>query len=366
MFSRFLRKSRVPISRSSLLESRTSQHLKYLPSSIDGDRKLYVVFSHVNVPAGKFAQINAFSSVPNHRVFVNVGQNDWYLNGIPGLAKNIKQIVRFFQKLSHHFEITFVGHSMGAYLSLVCGLTVENSRFLSTSPELHLGAQGSRSRDNGVSDSGPWTNIKRLTHLGHGRPNGHIIFGAYDPIDALFLSLAEEFGSIGNILEAPYHHGVTEWLTGNRVYLDLVNSPDSIPGLLEKNLLLPIHTLGNPNQYSDYYQLFLIYQQAGQKSRCLDIVSQHAEWSNAGWQNLRARFLYNQKYLDEARFAALRAVEQGPRILEYRRTLAEIESALNNGAEINELARQLSLAEREHPNGQAIIRLSSLDFDQSE
>ena len=279
---------------------------------------LWVVFSHVDIPPDKFAQTGVFRHLDGSKLFLNCPDNAWYSRGVPGFSHDISSTVMRLADLVRPFNTCFVGHSMGAYLSLICGNIIPGSRFIATSPEFHLNLTGSRASRNGVTVPGEWGDISQLRHRFHDHPNGQIYMGAYDPIDAFFLAHLNDIEGMGDVFEVPHHHGVTEFFTSNGIYLDILGGDKSKLYEFEvRGFLNRAGSFGSPEQYEMFYELFRLQQTNASPHETDSILSYHTEWSNSGWQETRAKLFGKYLKVDEALVAAQRAYLCQMNVIEY-------------------------------------------------
>ena len=280
--------------------------------------RLWIVFSHIDIPSGKFAQTNVFKNIEGNKLFLNCARNSWYAKGISGFSSSIKETIEKLAPLNEAFDVAYVGHSMGAYLSAQCGLQTPQVTFLATSPELKLGLSGTRSRAHNVkSKQGP-----EIQSSYADKSNGLILFGAYDPIDCLFLSETKKLNELGCVHEVPHHHGVTEYLTSNNIYVPLLNSLSGnkhyTSVLTRRRQLFPIYSFGSAEQYKHFFDTYNGFTHDNyQVSRLKNNVGEFSEWSNPGWQDLRSKVLESIGDFDGALLAAKNAYLAERDIIEY-------------------------------------------------
>jgi hypothetical protein len=105
---------------------------------------LFVVFSHVDIVAGKFSQYSTFIDMNFDIIFLNCPQNSYYLNGIPGLGENLTSTLRTLSQIcskNGYDRIICFGNSMGAFGAMLYGLEI-GSDILALGPEFLLGVPG--------------------------------------------------------------------------------------------------------------------------------------------------------------------------------------------------------------------------------
>ncbi len=327
--------------------------------AVDGARELWIIFSHVNIPEGKFAQSRVTEGIDAHRLFLNCARNDWYQSGVPGLADSLDGLLAWLQEFAASLDvdrIVCLGHSMGGYMAILFGHLLPNATFLATTPELELMQPLSRSKLNNVQPKKGWSDIRqRLAELDIDRNRGWVIYGAFDPIDAHFLSRHEEFGGLaGKVFEAPHHHGVTEFLTMHRVYATLLEnlSDAAFAQLVQQGYLVPPQTFGTAEEYSYFYETCIAFKEG---SDVLDRLRNHAQWQNAGWQNLRAQVFAANGCLDEWLESARTSFLLAENILEYAVDYGE---AMIATGQFDGLSRVLGRLERRyssHPVAQQFL-----------
>ena len=248
---------------------------------------LWVAFSHVDVPVGKFAQTNALRRLAGNKIYLNCKNNAWYGHGVESISTDIETTMAWLADICGQYNTCFVGHSMGAYMSMLAGNLIPGTRFVATSPEFHLNLSGSRAVRNDVSVLQPWDSVRSLRHLFHGAPRGHIFMGVYDPIDAYFVANRELVKDMGALQEVPHHHGVTEFFTSNGIYLDILAGSDQTFRQLEvSGFLHQPNTFGSPEQYINFYEVFIAFQQKRFNDEVLKRIEKDRNWSNPGWQEL--------------------------------------------------------------------------------
>lgn len=343
----------------SYLENAAASGLELIKFVSDEDSpKLWVIFSHVDVPTGKFAQERVFKHVRGSKLFLNCLDNAWYSAGVKGFSTDLETTINKVLELARGHEVTFVGHSMGAYMSLISGNMLEGSRFLATSPELHLRLPMSRAKRNGVDVEGAWGDIEQLRHQFHGSPNGVVLMGAYDPIDCYFLSKPEQLQGIGRVFEVPHHHGVTEFMTSNSIYLDLfedlANAPDEF---VQRGFLAPLNTYGQSHQYELFYRAYVAFSEAEQNKETLrDFLDQEADWPNPGWQELRAKMWGRLGRVDKALEAAERAYQFQPDLMQFIDTYASCCAEAGDAKRLTRLVDSLGPSQLRHPQGARLVK----------
>jgi pimeloyl-ACP methyl ester carboxylesterase len=102
---------------------------------------LYVIFSHIGFPRGKFSQSNLLSDARVDRIHVNAVDNDWYQRDIDRTAARLAQSASSLGSK----RITCAGSSMGAYAALLFGCLLDAHRIIAIAPEIRIGEPWQRS-----------------------------------------------------------------------------------------------------------------------------------------------------------------------------------------------------------------------------
>lgn len=264
---------------------------------------LWIIASHIDIPRGKFAQSHIFKHLDGCKLFLNVPENSWYQQGIGPQCDSIGELVREITYFSRNFSrVRAVGHSMGAYLALALQHSSDIEAAIISSPEPNLLVRHSRSHTNDVKPQRGWRNLTRR-FLGRSSSAASLtLFGAYDPIDAYYLAhLEDDMDLYRRVLAVPHHHGVTEYLTGHRVYLQVLSNVRTGADLLvERKLANLPRTFGTRGQYLSFYQLHVALADDADEARVLRLIKGREKWKNAGWRTLTARALMKYGQLDEA------------------------------------------------------------------
>ena len=334
-----------------------------------GSNRIIVVFSHVDIPKGKFAQSRAVRDIPGSKLFLNCLDNQWYTNGIHEFSSDIPSTVSQVLKLIEGYEAVFVGHSMGAYLSLICGNIHKQSKFVSTSPELFLGLEGSRSVRNNVPEKPKWWNLDELRSRFHNKPDGVTLFGAYDPIDCYFLSEPERLEGLGRVYEVPHHHGVTEYMTSYKMYdrflSDVFAGKRDEGALLAREHFAPIGTHGTPEKYSHFYETFCVFMNARNDTSTLkEKASVFADWTNPGWQELRAKIFYTAGDFANALAAAQSAYAFQPDLMQFIETYGNVCLKMKEVSKLADLIDGLKPAQKNHRIGKKLVEKVHQSFGQ--
>lgn len=315
------------------------------------DQTLWIVFSHVDTPPGKYSQSRVFSFLEGNRVFLNPGQNDWYLNGLPGFANSFEQMISTLKKIISacpHKDVVLVGHSMGAYAALRASQHALDCRFVVTSPELVLGLTGSRSLKNGVSDR--QNLLARLAPRDDERGRDSVtIFGQWDPVDAYYLSRPETYdGRMGRVYTVPFHHGVTEYLTSNRYYLSaLLNGVKYLDALEKLGGVFAPPDEEERGKFLDFWRLH-VAMLTDDKLTANQVVEQNTVWNNPGWHALLSKWHLTSSNSQLALEHAERALELSPSMPEFLIGLAETAAVADARDSFDETVRKMRKLQKPH------------------
>jgi len=306
---------------------------------------LWIIFSHVNIPEGKFAQSHVTEGFPVHRLFLNCPDNAWYQKGVPGIAGSMEAlrdwVLAFVEELGVRKTVC-IGHSMGGYMAVLFGTFLPNGTYLATTPEMNLGLPFSRSEQNGVKAAKGWEEIDgQLANDDRDDvvTRGWVLYGAYDPVDAYFLSRHDDYEAFGaRVLEVPHHHGVTEYLTRNRLYRGILAdlSDSGFEELAERGVLSPPLSLGPRQRYRHFYDTFALWRTGADKEALLKSIGRFQKWRNPGWQYLRAQIFNKLEMFDDWLATAREAFELDEDVLEYA---VEYANAMVRTGEMEDLSR---------------------------
>jgi pimeloyl-ACP methyl ester carboxylesterase len=301
----------------------------------DASPATWIVFSHVRIPAGQFAQSRVFSHLRGASVFLNCEGNSWFHSGVPGAANSLESLSVWLNKIMANRDpgkTTIVGHSMGAYAALAMTKFLPHARFVATSPELILGKPGSRSLENGVLPEGASGSLYDFIPKRNQRAGSMTLFGAWDPVDARFLARRETFdGRFGKIYPVAYHHGVTEYLTQHRYYLSLLTKGNRYAkALRDSGHFMPVPTAEDRKRYGSFARLSDAVEN-GDESTFVRFSRLHADWDNPGWFLTASKgarvFGRKQQMMDSAAKAARLAPKVAEYPLHYGRMAADTQDA---------------------------------------
>lgn len=117
----------------------------------EGAKDICIVFSAANTQRGSFILRRSLKNSYCHRIFLNCPDNNWYLDGVPGLGINITQTAASIKNLVDNLKednsrVICVGTSMGGYGALIVGSLICADYIFATGAELILGLGGSLSK----------------------------------------------------------------------------------------------------------------------------------------------------------------------------------------------------------------------------
>lgn len=329
---------------------------------------LWIVISHVDIPAGKFAQTGVFRDLPGSKVFLNCPDNSWYQQGIPDVATSVDDLLTKVRALTDEFapdKLVFVGHSMGAYLAILFGMHHPGSYVIATSPEFVLNMPGSRSLRNGVKPDPAWASLFSCERTPDHNVNGLIVLGVDDPIDAHFLGNEKVYqGGFGTIIEAPYHHGVTEFFTSLGVYHDLLKDPTTATEQFKnKTIFEAPFSNGTAEQYEHFYQTSVQVREVERRSpELVRRINAFSDWEHAGWQELRSKYFRSVGDTESAYDAAELAYYIRPHLPQMAVEYCRACLLSSRFAQANHLLDTLKITNPRHPLYQQMFALSNENY----
>ncbi|WP_297771210.1 tetratricopeptide repeat protein [uncultured Roseovarius sp.] len=155
-----------------------------LPSDDPNARRLVIFFAAKDLSFDRFNFFQLGRELPEHRMFVNNGSNDWYQSGVPGLGADFTDCVamlRAWQGALGAAEICTVGTSMGAYGAIQYGAAL-GARVLAFASESRLGMPHSRSARYYTASTPPVCPDLRPA-LTKGTADVTLFVGERDPVD---------------------------------------------------------------------------------------------------------------------------------------------------------------------------------------
>jgi len=319
----------------------------------------WIVFSHVRIPEGQFAQSRVFSHLNGASLFLNCADNSWFDRGVPGAASSLSGLADWVEEVLTGRDLgklTIVGHSMGAYAALALSARFPQARFVATSPELTLGDPGSRSRENGIGPNDAQGSLYDFIPHRDCRAQSMTLFGAWDPADARFLARRETYdGRFGRIYPVAYHHGVTEYLTKHRFYLSLLRKGNRYARALRRNgAIMPVPTVEDRKRYQGFAALNDAIE-AGDLETFSRLARRNEDWENPGWFQLASKGAWKFDRKKQALFFAARAARIAPTVSDYPLHYARIAVKLDDSKASNEAIGMLESLHVRHRSVDAFL-----------
>lgn len=182
-------------------------------------RTLDLIFSHTNIPPGKFNLKRDGKDLPNWRLYLNCAGNDYYQRGIPGVAASIDQAATWLARVIAGLDVSFVraiGVSMGGYAALLFGHLLEADRIIAVGPEIVIGEPHDRSFIWSAAKfyDPRYRDLSGVLKAVAGR--AQIVFPAYDIADFIHIRQAQAAGCVPIIYLHAFHSG-GQWLDWPRI-----------------------------------------------------------------------------------------------------------------------------------------------------
>jgi hypothetical protein len=320
-----------------------SQFLHYVHDEANSDT-LWMVFSHVDIPKGKFGQRHIMKHLDGCKLFINCADNSWYQQGISATINSLEKLLEALvatAEMVPHCKV--LGHSMGAYMSLIMQHLAPVEFAFVISPEPVLMVPHSRSALNGVRPQRGWLDlVRRFRHSTRPAP-GFTFYGAYDPIDAYYLAKFEQQQDIyRSVFVVPHHHGVTEYFTHHRCYIDMLKDPvPQLNKLLKDNMVRYASDFGSKHAFLDFYQFYGLMRDRANRETLEEWLKKRASWNNNGWQILRANALRRIGKIEEAAETARLAISRDSYFAEPVVTYAACLSSIGDTASAQQLLDEL-------------------------
>ena len=146
---------------------------------------LLVLFNYLDQPLEARSHRRFMDGLACNRLFLHSGRNDWFQNGIPGIANSFEALIDFCRILPERFgssRVLYLGHSMGAFGALGCGLGAGAERILASVPEIDLLRPGSVSATRLVSEDLRFPSVRPLLEA-NGHIPVHVVAGRNWPAD---------------------------------------------------------------------------------------------------------------------------------------------------------------------------------------
>ena len=211
---------------------------------------LMVVFNYFDQPLSVRSHYNAISKLPCNRLFLNSGKNDWFQTGIPGISDSFEETISFCKKIKSDFKeerIVYVGHSMGAFAALGCGIAAGADRILASAPETELVLSGSISSEYLAGKHIPYPSVEK--HLeANKKTKIWVIYGERDPFDRA-VGLAMRKHKLVSPIPLKCGHTTFPYLQQNNILTDVLRAfleDDDVADIVKKLRSLKPAAAGAP------------------------------------------------------------------------------------------------------------------------
>lgn len=230
--------------------------------------------------------------------------------GVPGFADSLDALICWLRDGTGDLPLRLVGEGAGASLALIGGMLLPRVAFLAVNPvpSASLGQEQALAHPF-------WGEVAALAS---GRPAhqlGVTAISAWDPAGAAVLS-RDEFlpPAFGTVIELPCRGSGLAYLRRKHALGQLLeHGSDAVAELRSQGVV------GRPSAFGTQRQ-FQVFHEAQQASntkgsaarrRAMQLVEREADWTNPGWQYLRASILRRENLLDDALAAATVALAEG-------------------------------------------------------
>lgn len=254
---------------------------------------LWIVFSHIKIPAGKFGQARIFRAVDGNVLYVNCANNSWYQSGTGGELNTLQRLIESLVEFAGQFKrVRVAGHSMGGYPALILQhLNIAEFSFVS-SPEPVLRLAESRSERHGVDCFQNWGDLAKKFDSSAKPGPGLTLYGVYDHVDAYFIHHAYENQHLyDQIYTVPSQHGVLLYLIALDEYKPLLEDQASTTArLLAADQIGTLDRFGTKEQFLDQYNLAAcISESPFEEKRALENIERNKDWDNPGYKLAAAK-----------------------------------------------------------------------------
>lgn len=119
---------------------------------VTGASDVCIVASAAKTRPGSFMLGNVLADIPVNRIFVNCPNNQWYLDGIPGLGNDLSSSAAALRHIADDLrgeggKILVLGSSMGGYGAVAMGALMQADIVFATGVEFILNLAGGLSRE---------------------------------------------------------------------------------------------------------------------------------------------------------------------------------------------------------------------------
>lgn len=221
--------------------------------------KLLIIFSATGTTSGKFNLYGLKNHIPHNLLYLRVPTNDWYQQGVPGLADSHEGTISAIKLIASTYgisEIFTCGSSMGAYGALLYGVDLECD-VLALSPEIQLKLPFSRSTKMMPKNASVVYDDLRV-RMKASSSTFYILTGECDPVDLYSADLVKSYVNTNIITFPKDEHTVLRTLVSNKQFLPLLWS------FMDRNTLPTLEDTGEALDKegfaSNFYHGWVAYQ----------------------------------------------------------------------------------------------------------
>jgi hypothetical protein len=285
----------------------------------NGARSTFVTF---NTDAPSVAETSSFG--PANIVRLNDADGA-FARGVPGFLGSLDEVFCWLRGLSAEMPLKFVGEGVGASVALLAGMLIPNATVLAVNPV--LAAPGSHPF---------WGQVEALAATLPARQGVVTVLSCWEPISAGVLGHDKPLPpAFGAVVEMPCRgSGMAHLRRKGGLETLLDRGVDALRALVTNGVVSAPHAHGKPHQYRAFADAHLLSARgASGRKRAMTMVEDEADWSNPGWQHLRAQLLRREKMMAEALVATRAAANAAPDVQEFCVAYAKLVHEEHAGAE---------------------------------
>jgi tetratricopeptide (TPR) repeat protein len=185
--------------------------------------KLLIILSATGTKAGRFNLWGLRDKIPHNILFLRVAENDWYQNGVSGLANSHEGTISAIKSIVSKNDIKEVytcGSSMGGWAAIFYGAEL-NCNALAFSPEILLKLPHSRSaKMMPVETTVRFHDIRNK--IEGSKSLFYIYTGERDPVDLYCADLVKDFENVEVTTFPNDEHTVLRTLVSNGQFLPML------------------------------------------------------------------------------------------------------------------------------------------------